>query len=69
MAAVPDFLRGEIAVISDKVGAVGAHIALRFRRWREDRQTWAALRQLDDRQLKEFGIYSRPPELIKRKFP
>jgi uncharacterized protein YjiS (DUF1127 family) len=44
-------------------------IAFRFRRWREDRQTWAALRHLDDRQLKEFGIYPRPPELTKRKFP
>jgi len=44
-------------------------IAFRFRRWREDRQTRAALRHLDDRQLKEFGIYPRPPDLIKRKFP
>jgi uncharacterized protein YjiS (DUF1127 family) len=44
-------------------------IAFRFRRWREDQQTWAALRHLDDRQLKEFGIYPRPPELTRRKFP
>ena len=44
-------------------------IAFRFRKWREDQQTWAALRHLDDRQLKEFGIYPRPPELAKRKFP
>jgi uncharacterized protein DUF1127 len=44
-------------------------IAFRFRRWREDQQTWAALRHLDDRQLKEFRIYPRPPELTKRKFP
>src|SRR5712664_3940510 len=44
-------------------------IAFRFRRWREDRQTWAALRHLDDSQLKEFGIYPRPPDLTKRKFP
>jgi uncharacterized protein YjiS (DUF1127 family) len=44
-------------------------IAFRFRRWREDQQTWAALRHLDDRQLKEFGIYPRPPDLAKRKFP
>ena len=44
-------------------------IAFRFRRWREDRQTWAALRDLDDRQLKELGIYPRPPELTNRKFP
>ena len=44
-------------------------IALRFRRWREDQQTWAALRYLDDRQLKGFGIYPRPPDLTKRKFP
>jgi len=44
-------------------------IAFRFRRWREDRQTWAALRHLDDRQLKEFGIYPRPPDLTQRKFP
>jgi len=46
-----------------------AYIAFRFRRWREDRQTWAALRHLDDRQLNEFGIYQRPPDLTKRKFP
>jgi len=44
-------------------------IAFRFRKWREDQQTWAALRHLDDRQLKEFGIYPRPPDLTKRKFP
>jgi len=44
-------------------------IAFRFRRWREHQQTWAALRHLDDRQLKEFGIYPRPPDLTKRKFP
>jgi uncharacterized protein YjiS (DUF1127 family) len=44
-------------------------IAFRFRRWREDQQTWAALRHLDDRQLKEFGIYSRPLDLTKREFP
>jgi len=44
-------------------------IALRFRRWREYQQTWAALRHLDDRQLKEFGIYPRPPDLTQRKFP
>jgi uncharacterized protein YjiS (DUF1127 family) len=44
-------------------------IAFRFRRWREDRQTWAALRHLDDDLLKEFGIYPRPPELTKRRFP
>jgi uncharacterized protein YjiS (DUF1127 family) len=44
-------------------------IAFRFRRWREDRQTWVALRHLDDSQLKEFGIYPQPPELTKRRFP
>jgi uncharacterized protein YjiS (DUF1127 family) len=44
-------------------------IAFWFRRWREDRQTWAALRHLDDRQLKEFGIYPRAPDVTKRKFP
>jgi len=44
-------------------------IAFRFRRWREHQQTWAALRHLDDRQLKEFGIYPRPADLTKRKFP
>lgn len=43
--------------------------ALRFRKWREDRRTWDALRHLDDRQLKDFGIHSRPPELTKREFP
>jgi uncharacterized protein YjiS (DUF1127 family) len=44
-------------------------IVLRFRRWREYQQTWAALRHLDDRQLKEFGIDPRPPDLAQRKFP
>jgi len=44
-------------------------IAFRFRRWREDRQTWVALRHLDDGQLKEFGINPRPADLTKRKFP
>jgi uncharacterized protein YjiS (DUF1127 family) len=44
-------------------------IALRFRRWREYQQTCAALRHLDDRQLKEFGIDPRPPDLAQRKFP
>ena len=44
-------------------------IAFRFRRWRADQQTWAALRDLDDRQLKEFGIHPRPPDLIRPKFP
>ena len=44
-------------------------IAFRFRKWREDQQTWAALRHLDDRQLKEFGFYRRPPDLTKREFP
>jgi uncharacterized protein YjiS (DUF1127 family) len=44
-------------------------IAFRLRRWRADQQTWAALRHLDDHQLKEFGIYPRPPDLTKRKFP
>jgi hypothetical protein len=45
------------------------NIAFRFRRWREDQQTWAALRHLDYRQWKEFGICSLPPDLTKRKFP
>jgi hypothetical protein len=44
-------------------------IAFRFLRWREDQQTWAALRHLDHRQWKEFGIYSRPPDLTRRNFP
>jgi uncharacterized protein YjiS (DUF1127 family) len=44
-------------------------IAFWFRNWREDRQTWASLRHLDDRQLKEFGIYPRSPDVTKRKFP
>ena len=44
-------------------------IAFRFRRWREHQQTWAALRHLDDRQLKEFGIGERPPDLTKQNFP
>ena len=35
----------------------------------EDEATRAVLRHLDDRQLKEFGIHSRPPELTKREFP
>lgn len=45
------------------------HIAFRFRRWREDQQTWAALRHLDHRQWKEFGICLRPRDLSRRKFP
>lgn len=44
-------------------------VVLRFRRWSEDQQTWAALRHLDDNQLKEFGIDPRPPDLSQRKFP
>ncbi len=44
-------------------------IAFRFQRWREHQQTWTTLRHLDDCQLKEFGIYPRPPDLTKRKFP
>jgi hypothetical protein len=45
------------------------NIAFWFRRWREDRQTWAALRYLDDRQLKEFEICPRPLGLTRPKFP
>jgi len=44
-------------------------IADRFRRCRDDQETWAALRHLDDHQLKEFGIYPRPADLIEPKFP
>src|SRR5262245_27700878 len=51
------------------VGDLIHGIAFRFRRWREDQQTWAALRNLDDRQLEEFGIHLRPPDLTKRHFP
>jgi len=51
------------------IGDLTRHIALRFRRWREDRQTWAALSYLDDGQLKEFGIPSRPPDLTLPRFP
>jgi uncharacterized protein YjiS (DUF1127 family) len=45
-----------------------ARAASRLRRWREDRQTLEALRHLDDRQVKEFGIYPRPRDLTNRKF-
>jgi uncharacterized protein YjiS (DUF1127 family) len=69
MAMIPESLRGQITMIRDKVGALGVSMAFRFRRWREDQQTWSALRHLDDHQLKEFGIYARPPDLTKRKFP
>jgi uncharacterized protein YjiS (DUF1127 family) len=44
-------------------------IADRFRKWHDDRQTWAALRHLDDHQLKELRIYPRPAELTKPEFP
>jgi uncharacterized protein YjiS (DUF1127 family) len=44
-------------------------VAFRFRRWREDRQTRAELAHLDDDQLKEFGIYPRPPDFAEHKFP
>jgi uncharacterized protein YjiS (DUF1127 family) len=49
---------------------ISLHTAVvsRFRRWREERQTWDALRHLDDRQLKDFGIHSRSPDLMDRKF-
>ena len=40
-----------------------------FRKWLEDQETWEALRRLDDRQLKDFGIHYRPPELSQHKFP
>lgn len=53
------------SAVKDLVG----HIAFRFRRWREDQQTWAALRYLDDRQLKEFGICPRPRDLGRPEFP
>jgi uncharacterized protein YjiS (DUF1127 family) len=46
-----------------------AAIAARFRRWREHRQTLDALRHLDDRQLSEFGIQRRTPDLSGKKFP
>jgi len=69
VAMVPKSLHGQITMIGDKVGALSALMAFRFRRWREDQQTWAALRHLDDHQLKEFGIHTRPPDLTKRKFP
>jgi len=68
--------QGKLVLITDCAVMMGSSIseamrgiAFRFRRWREDQQTWAALRHLDDRQLKEFGIYPRPPELTNRKFP
>jgi hypothetical protein len=41
----------------------------RRRRRREDRQTWNALRHLDDRQLRELGLPSRPADLVRRDFP
>ena len=68
--------QGKLVLITDSEVMMGPSIseamrgiAFRFRRWREYQQTWAALRHLDDRQLKEFGIYPRPPDLTKRKFP
>lgn len=67
-SAVEDLIpkTGRIDVL---IARLYADIAFRFRRWREDQQTWAALRHLDDRQLKEFGIYPRPPDVTKGKFP
>ena len=62
-------LAGPLARMARRWAALFAAIAVRFRKWREDRQTWDALQHLDDRQLKEFGIHSRPPELTKREFP
>ena len=69
-------LQGRCILITDcevmmghSISEVMRGIAIRFRKWREDQQTWAALRHLDDRQLKEFGIYPRPPDLTKREFP
>jgi uncharacterized protein YjiS (DUF1127 family) len=54
-----------VIAVKDFLRAAG----FRFRRWREDRRTWAALKHLDDMQLKEFGIHSRPADLTKREFP
>jgi uncharacterized protein YjiS (DUF1127 family) len=44
-----------------------AAVPAALRRWREDQETWDALRLLDDRQLKDFGIHRRPPELVEQK--
>jgi uncharacterized protein YjiS (DUF1127 family) len=46
-----------------------AAIPAALRKWREDQETWDALRLLDDRQLNDFGIYRRPPELVEQTFP
>jgi len=46
-----------------------AGVPAALRRRLEDRETWDSLRWLDDRQLKDFGIHSRPPELSEHKFP
>jgi uncharacterized protein YjiS (DUF1127 family) len=44
-----------------------AAIPAGLQRWREDQETWNALRLLDDRQLKDLGIHRRPPELVEQK--
>lgn len=59
--------------VTGQLGALIAWLrgsmAFRFRRWRDYRQTQVELRYLDHRQLKEFGIHERPPELMNSKFP
>jgi len=44
-------------------------IAFRFRKWREDQQTWAALRHLDDRQLKDSEFIRGRRTLLSVNFP
>jgi uncharacterized protein YjiS (DUF1127 family) len=54
--------------VSDRLAhPLRAVIPAALRRWREDQETWDSLRRLDDRQLKEFGICHRPPELVEQK--
>ncbi len=64
-----DALAVPLAGVARRCAALCAVIAVHFRKWREDQRTWDALAHLDDRQLKEFGIHSRPPELTRREFP
>ena len=55
--------------MASRLREILTRIAFRFWRWREDQETWEELKHLDHRQLKEFGIYPRPPDLVKCKFP
>lgn len=73
----PDYLPEDAAEVCES-HARGVHRAsergyvvvwARIRSWREDCRTWEALRHLDDRQLRDLGIATRPWDLVRKEFP